>query len=190
MAKSKTSTKGIKTQEKSLREALKFAKKKGLFKGDLRKPMSPYRAKIARGIGDAWKNPEYFTSVKVGRGASAVAGDFVVAHGNNRVLIEKPTPLDRVSFGRKSKKITLTTTSPRTGKKVKRTMSIVSDKSGFYLVPQYRGKGKIEKLRFDTAAAAIAHIQSYSNRQLNKDQSSISKSIEEWINEIEFVEGP
>jgi hypothetical protein len=42
---------------------------------------------------------------------------------------------------------------------------------------------------FDTAAAAVRFIQEYENRRLNKSQEAINKSIEEWIDEIEFIPG-
>jgi len=191
MAKHKSKSPSGASQEKSLRAALKFAKARGLFKGDLRKPMNAYRRKLALSFGDTWKSPELFQSVKVGKGASAVTGDFVVAHGNGRVLVEKPRASDRYAYSKKKKQITMTSTNARTGKKTKSIVTVVGDKPGLYGVPMWRGKAGMEYQWFDSAQAAVALIMEYEKRRmLGKDQSTIQKSINDWIAEIEYKPYP
>jgi hypothetical protein len=184
VAKAKSISKAAPSQEKSLRAALKFAKSKGLFKGDLRKPLSPYRAKIAKQYLTASKHPQNFVSVKVGRGAKAAVGGSVKAAANGRVLVQTDS-MTTVRYSKKTKKLTATSTN-FSGKKTKQVLTLVQDKPGMYGVPLYRGAGASETRWFDTAAAAVAMINEYANRQQNKGQKAISKSIADWINEIEF----
>jgi len=186
MAKAKTSTAGKVKQEKSLRDALKFAKARGLFKGDLRKPLSPYRAKVARKYLDASKSPSDYVSLKVGRGAKNAGGQRVVATGNGRVLVSKEYVRETVTYSKKKKQIVSTRTG-RDGKKTRTVLTMINEKRGTYAVPLYRGAQNTDLIQFTTSADAIAFIVEYANRAKNQGQSGINETIAEWIDEIEFT---
>lgn len=181
MAKNKSKANTPPRQQLSdaeIKQALRFAKDRGLTKIDLRKPLNRYRIELASKYSEASKSPKLYTAVKVSspkaRTAFKQKGQVV---GRDRVLVKKQATYETVRV-RKDNSISISNKFyPEFNKVIE---------PGKALKPLK--KGQKYALTFGTSIITFGSYKAIESFMLTFQQSSTYKGSENWEDDVEIVE--